>query len=140
MKLSKISLLFPHLFLPKNCFDSVGNRGLFTSIGGSQVAVFSSRTLEDQVVLTHCYPAAGPCTNPVALGTRWLAYAEKRLVALHRSGGGFEGEGIQSYTATVIHAAKSITKVVGNPFSLMGPHVSRYVIVYRATLAFFTDL
>jgi hypothetical protein len=37
---------------------------------------------------------------------RWLAYADKRLTTWQRSSGGCEGEGAQSYTATVIHAAK----------------------------------
>ena len=90
--------------------DVYANRRVVVVTFPEKVAVFNSCTLEDQFVLTHCFLSTSPCPNPVALGTRWLAYAEKRLLPIHRSGGGFEGEGIQSYTATVIHAAKSLTK------------------------------
>lgn len=41
---------------------------------------------------------------------RWLAYADRRLVSWWRSQGGCEGDGAQSYTATVLHAAKSLGK------------------------------
>ncbi|KAL8199131.1 UNVERIFIED_CONTAM: Breast carcinoma amplified sequence 3 [Gekko kuhli] len=44
--------------------------------------------------------------NPVALGSRWLAYAENKLIRCHQSRGGACGDNIQSYTATVISAAK----------------------------------
>ena len=40
----------------------------------------------------------------------WRITRNYSLLSIHRSGGGFEGEGIQSYTATVIHAAKSLGK------------------------------
>ncbi|XP_065577619.1 BCAS3 microtubule associated cell migration factor-like [Artemia franciscana] len=75
-----------------------------------KAAIFDGCTFEDRFVLTNCYLSPGLCLNPIALGHRWLAYAEKKLSAVHKSGGGFEGEGVQSYTATVIHAARSITK------------------------------
>jgi hypothetical protein len=26
-----------------------------------------------------CYPCSGPTVNPIALSTRWLAYADKRV-------------------------------------------------------------
>ena len=53
-----------------------------------------------------CYPAPGPDPNPIALGTRWLAYADRKLIPVHQSGGGMAGDGGQSYAATVISAAK----------------------------------
>ena len=90
--------------------DILANRRVVVVTFPEKIAVFSSCTLEDQIVLTHCYLSPSPYCNPVALGSRWLAYAEKRLISIHRCNGGFEGEGIQSYTATVIHAAKSLTK------------------------------
>lgn len=91
--------------------DVLANRRVVVVTFPEKVAVFSGTTLEDLVVLTHCYPPSSSLScNPVALGSRWLAYAEKRLLPIHRCSGGFEGEGIQSYTATVIHAAKSLTK------------------------------
>lgn len=48
--------------------------------------------------------------NPVALGTRWLAYAEHKLLPTKRSCGGCDGECVSSYTATVLNAAKSLGK------------------------------
>ncbi|XP_074000051.1 uncharacterized protein [Rhodnius prolixus] len=75
-----------------------------------KIAVFDVGTLEDRLTVTTCYPSPGTCINPVALGSRWLAYAEKRLTTWQRSSGGCESDGSQSYTATVIHAAKSLSK------------------------------
>ncbi|KAI5098949.1 breast carcinoma-amplified sequence 3 [Silurus meridionalis] len=49
-----------------------------------------------------CYPCPGPNLNPIALGSRWLAYAE------NKSRGGACGDNSQSYTATVISAAKTL--------------------------------
>lgn len=46
----------------------------------------------------------------MALGSRWLAYSENKLLAAKRSGGGCDGDGVASYTATVLNAAKSLGK------------------------------
>lgn len=46
----------------------------------------------------------------MALGTRWLAYAEHKLLSSKRSCGGCDGECASSYTATVLNAAKSLGK------------------------------
>nr|BAE88082.1 unnamed protein product [Macaca fascicularis] len=54
------------------------------------------------------YPCPGPNMNPIALGSRWLAYAENKLIRCHQSRGGACGDNIQSYTATVISAAKTL--------------------------------
>uniref|UniRef100_A0A3B1KK10 BCAS3 microtubule associated cell migration factor n=1 Tax=Astyanax mexicanus TaxID=7994 RepID=A0A3B1KK10_ASTMX len=58
--------------------------------------------------ITGCYPCPGPNFNPVALGGRWLAYAENKLIRCHQSRGGACGDNAQSYTATVISAAKTL--------------------------------
>jgi hypothetical protein len=90
-----------------------------------KIAVFDAFTLESRASITTCYLSPGVQPNPITLGARWLAYAEKKLVASNRSGGGNEGEGVQvtgvdcggfgvdrdefqSYTATVLYAAKSL--------------------------------
>ncbi|KOB74768.1 putative breast carcinoma amplified sequence, partial [Operophtera brumata] len=78
-------------------------------------AVFDAGTLEDRMSVTTCYPCPCPLgggtpINPLALGDRWLAYADKKLNQSKRSSGGCEGEGVSSYTATVLHAAKSLGK------------------------------
>ncbi|WAR01538.1 BCAS3-like protein [Mya arenaria] len=49
----------------------------------------------------------------MALSTRWLAYADKRLVAMHQSCGGMSGDGSQSYAATVIRSIQRFVDVWG---------------------------
>ncbi|CAH1958847.1 unnamed protein product [Acanthoscelides obtectus] len=75
-----------------------------------KIAVFDAFTLEDRLTVTTCYLSPGLNPNPVAIGPRWMAYAEKKLNSSKRSSGGSEGEGVQSYTATVLHAAKSFSR------------------------------
>ncbi|XP_076177095.1 uncharacterized protein LOC143151636 isoform X2 [Ptiloglossa arizonensis] len=75
-----------------------------------KIAMFDARTMEDVLTVTTCYASPGPNPNPIALGTRWLAYSEKKLLPVKRSSGGCEVEGVQSYTATVLYAAKSLGK------------------------------
>lgn len=58
--------------------------------------------------MTSCIYSINP--NPVALGPRWLAYAEHKLLHSKRSGGGCDGDGVASYTATVLNASKSLVK------------------------------
>ncbi|XP_051864613.1 uncharacterized protein LOC117578056 isoform X2 [Drosophila albomicans] len=74
------------------------------------LAVIDARTLEDRLTITTCFPSPGINPNPIALGPRWLAYAEHKLLHTKRSGGGCDGEGVPSYTATVLNAAKSFGK------------------------------
>ncbi|KAG7210236.1 hypothetical protein KM043_011785 [Ampulex compressa] len=90
--------------------DILANRRSIAVTFVEKIAVFDARTLEDILTVTTCYPSPGPNPNPVALGTRWLAYSEKKLLPAKRSSGGCEGEGVQSYTATVLYAAKSLGK------------------------------
>lgn len=60
-----------------------------------KIAVFDAFTLDDRLTVTTCYKSPGMYPNPVALGTRWMAYAEKHLIPSRRSSGGNEGEGVQ---------------------------------------------
>uniref|UniRef100_A0A8C7FLG2 BCAS3 microtubule associated cell migration factor n=1 Tax=Oncorhynchus kisutch TaxID=8019 RepID=A0A8C7FLG2_ONCKI len=60
------------------------------------------------IVVSCCFPCLGPNLNPIALGGRWLAYAENKLIRCHQSRGGACGDNAQSYTATVISAAKTL--------------------------------
>ncbi|XP_042899479.1 BCAS3 microtubule associated cell migration factor isoform X2 [Parasteatoda tepidariorum] len=76
----------------------------------NKVVVFDAYTLKETIQITSCYTTPGFAVNPVALGTRWVAFANKKLVSVHQSGGGMAGDGVQSYAATIIHAAKTITK------------------------------
>ncbi|KAL6257219.1 hypothetical protein P5V15_012146 [Pogonomyrmex californicus] len=90
--------------------DVLANRRSVVVTLLEKIAVFDARTLQNNITITTCYASPGPNPNPVALGTRWLAYSEKKLIPARRSSGGCEGEGVQSYTATVLYAAKSLGK------------------------------
>lgn len=117
--------------------DVYANRRSVIVTFPERIAVFDACSLEDRLLsVTTCYPSPGPNVNPVALGSRWLAYAEKKLIAWQRSSGGVGGEkiifmdyfcfvanflsrvflvcclhlggGAQSYTATVLQAAQTL--------------------------------
>ncbi|CAB3229231.1 unnamed protein product [Arctia plantaginis] len=95
--------------------DVLANKRSVVISFSERFAVFDAATLEDRMSVTTCYPCPCPLggslpVNPLALGDRWLAYADKKLNQSKRSSGGCEGEGVTSYTATVLHAAKSLSK------------------------------
>ncbi|XP_071445590.1 breast carcinoma-amplified sequence 3 homolog isoform X2 [Hetaerina americana] len=90
--------------------DILANRRVVAVTFLEKIAVFDACTLEDRFTVSSCYPSPGPNPNPVALGSRWMAYTERRLIPSRRSAGGVEGSSAQSYTATVLHAAKSLTR------------------------------
>ncbi|XP_075154648.1 breast carcinoma-amplified sequence 3 protein rudhira [Haematobia irritans] len=90
--------------------DVLANRSSIAITFHERIAVFDARTLEDRLSITTCYPSPGINPNPIALGPRWLAYAEHKLLHSKRSGGGCDGEGVASYTATVLNASKSLVK------------------------------
>lgn len=75
-----------------------------------KIAVFDAKTLEDRLTITTCYPSPSLSPNPIAIGTRWLAYAERKLIPSKRSAGGCDCDGVSSYTATVLNAAKTLSK------------------------------
>lgn len=54
--------------------DVLANRRSVVVTFVEKIAVFDARTLEDVITITTCYASPGPNPNPVALGTRWLAY------------------------------------------------------------------
>ncbi|XP_077297871.1 breast carcinoma-amplified sequence 3 homolog isoform X2 [Arctopsyche grandis] len=95
--------------------DVVANKRSIVVSFAERLAVFDACKLEDRLTVTTCYPSPCPLggltpLNPLSLGDRWLAYAERRISPTKRSSGGCEGEGVASYTATVLHAAKSLGK------------------------------
>lgn len=75
-----------------------------------KICVYNACTFKECFCITGCFPVLGPNVNPIALHTRWLAFADKALFPVHQTRGGVAGEGTQSYTATVIHAAKTLGK------------------------------
>jgi hypothetical protein len=54
--------------------DVLANKRSIAVTFPEKIAVFDAKTLEDVLTITTCYPSPGPNPNPVALGTRWLAY------------------------------------------------------------------
>lgn len=73
-----------------------------------KLEVLDSRNFKPKFSISNCSLSPGINPNPVALSSRWLAYSDKNLSTTHQSGGGVAGEGIQSYTASIICAAKTI--------------------------------
>ncbi|XP_058444676.1 uncharacterized protein LOC131426178 isoform X2 [Malaya genurostris] len=90
--------------------DILANRSSVVVTFTERIAIFDARTLEDRLTVTTCHPSPGLNPNPVALGPRWIAYAEKKLLPSKRSSGGCDGDGVTSYTATMLNAAKSLGK------------------------------
>ncbi|XP_060579314.1 BCAS3 microtubule associated cell migration factor-like [Ruditapes philippinarum] len=86
------------------------NKRFLVNIFLEKVCVYETCAFQQLFWITSCYPCSGPTVNPIALSTRWLAYADKRLVPMHQSCGGMSGDGSQSYAATVISAAKGAFK------------------------------
>uniref|UniRef100_A0A8C3KSB6 BCAS3 microtubule associated cell migration factor n=1 Tax=Calidris pygmaea TaxID=425635 RepID=A0A8C3KSB6_9CHAR len=89
-------------------YDLHCNKRILVVVLQEKIAAFDSCTFTKKFFVTSCYPCPGPNMNPIALGSRWLAYAENKLIRCHQSRGGACGDNIQSYTATVISAAKTI--------------------------------
>ncbi|XP_078535936.1 BCAS3 microtubule associated cell migration factor isoform X2 [Lissotriton helveticus] len=89
-------------------YDLHCNKRILAVALQEKIAAFDSCTFTKKFFVTSCYPCPGPNLNPIALGSRWLAYAENKLIRCHQSHGGACGDNIQSYTATVISAAKTL--------------------------------
>ncbi|XP_075709113.1 BCAS3 microtubule associated cell migration factor isoform X2 [Rhinoderma darwinii] len=89
-------------------YDLHCNKSVLVVVLQEKIAAFDSCTFTKKFFVTSCYPCPGPNMNPIALGSRWLAYAENKLIRCHQSRGGACGDNIQSYTATVISAAKTL--------------------------------
>ncbi|KAH3885460.1 BCAS3 microtubule associated cell migration factor-like isoform X2 [Dreissena polymorpha] len=86
------------------------NKRFLVTVFLEKVCVYETCGFKQLFWITSCYPCPCISANPIALSTRWLAYADKRLVAMHQSCGGMSGDGAQSYAATVISAAKGAFK------------------------------
>ncbi|KAI5732486.1 hypothetical protein M8J76_000873 [Diaphorina citri] len=99
-----------HIKFKNEVCEILANRKCIIVTFSEKIAIFDASSLEDKFTITTCYPSPGIKCNPVSLGSRWLAFADRRLLSLCRSYGGYEGEGSVSYTATVLQAAKSLGK------------------------------
>ncbi|KAK3588836.1 hypothetical protein CHS0354_035977 [Potamilus streckersoni] len=77
-----------------------------------KLCVYDANRFRQLFWISSCYYTPESDSNPIALSSRWLAYADRRLVNMHQSFGGMSGDGAHSYTATVISAAKGAMKGV----------------------------
>uniref|UniRef100_UPI00358F517D BCAS3 microtubule associated cell migration factor isoform X1 n=1 Tax=Myxine glutinosa TaxID=7769 RepID=UPI00358F517D len=102
-------------------FDILANQRILLVALQEKVAAFDACSFSKKFFITSCFPSSGPNPNPLALGARWLAYSDNKLVQRHQSYGGVSGDAVQSYTATVISAAKTIK----SGLSLFGEAVGR---------------
>lgn len=75
-----------------------------------KIAVFDAFTFEDHLTVTTCYLSPGVQANPIALGARWLAYADKKLNLTRKSCGGNEGEGVQVRVRTLLFLNLNLLK------------------------------
>lgn len=105
--------------------DVVCSRRIVVVSFPEKLAILDAGTLEERKAVVTCYPVSGPNPNPIAVGARWLAYADRRVSTNSLSGGGAESFSGQSVTATVLHAAKSLGKAVASSLTgQRGPGVN----------------
>lgn len=101
--------------------DVLANRRVVLMTFREKLAAFDACNLEPKFTVTTCYPSPGVHVNPIALGERWLAYADQQFVAIHRSCGGMIVDGGQSVTAWGINVgsklAQGVSKLYSNIFS-----------------------
>lgn len=90
--------------------EILANRTTVVITFQERIAVFDARTFEDRCTVTTCFPSPGLNPNPVALGSRWLAYAELKMMPSKRSNGGCDNLVNTSTMASVISAAKTLGK------------------------------
>lgn len=75
--------------------DVLANSRSIVVTFNEKIAIFDAFSLEDRLTVTTCFISPGINPNPVALGNRWMAYAENKFISARRSSGGNEGEGVQ---------------------------------------------
>jgi len=101
--------------------DVLVNRRVVIMTFREKLAAFDACNLEPRFTVTTCYPSPGVHVNPIALGERWLAYADQQFVAIHRSLGGMIVDGGQSVAAWGINVgsklAQGVSKLYSNIFS-----------------------
>ncbi|XP_069471179.1 BCAS3 microtubule associated cell migration factor isoform X3 [Ambystoma mexicanum] len=61
-------------------YDLHCNKRILVVVLQEKIAAFDSCTFTKRFFVTSCYPCPGPNLNPIALGGRWLAYAENKTL------------------------------------------------------------
>ena len=108
-----------HIKFNNEIVDLCANRHVVVATFREKLAVFDSCNFAARFHISFCYPtspgAADP--NPVALGDRWMAYADQRLLAVHRSLGGLETDSSQSMAAWGINVGSRLAQGVSRFYS-----------------------
>lgn len=94
--------------------DMKSNADLLCVNSWNRIDAFDLNTFEHRFSLNSCYTyvskSNGKSTNPFALGSRWLAFADKKFHVILSSQGGVSMDIEQSYTSSVLNTAKNISK------------------------------
>lgn len=92
--------------------DMKSNADLLCVNSWNRIDAFDLNTFEHRFSLNSCFSqiskSSGKSTNPFTLGTRWLAFADKKFHVILSSQGGVSTDVEQSVAATVINTAKVI--------------------------------
>ncbi|XP_055350688.1 BCAS3 microtubule associated cell migration factor-like isoform X2 [Paramacrobiotus metropolitanus] len=86
--------------------------------------VIDACTFKDRLIVPASFPVHLVSPNPVALGKRWVAYSESKLHDMYHSLGGRMIDGVPSYTASVISAAKTIQQGITNISEVVANSIS----------------
>ncbi|EDV21732.1 uncharacterized protein TRIADDRAFT_59756 [Trichoplax adhaerens] len=104
-------------------YNIVANDRLLVVCLADKIITYEATDFERSFTITGCYSCDTICSIPVSLsGSRWLAYADRGLFRKYQSFGGVVGGDSNSYTTTVLNAAK----VIGQGLSKISETVSRF--------------
>ncbi|XP_028400355.1 breast carcinoma-amplified sequence 3-like isoform X2 [Dendronephthya gigantea] len=103
-------------------YDIQSNKRVVVVCLQEKIAVLDASTLTKKFGVTNCFPASEPNVNPVSLSSRWLAFADRKLLPIHQSRGGVSSDKQHSYTSAVFNAAKTLSKGL----SMVGETVGRW--------------
>lgn len=97
-----------------NVIELKSNSDVLCVNSWNRIDAFDLNTFEHRFSINTCYSqvsqSTGQVKNPFALGQRWLAFADNKFHTILSSIGGVSAGIEQSYTATVLNTAKSISK------------------------------
>jgi hypothetical protein len=92
--------------------DMKSNADLLCVNSWNRIDAFDLNTFEHRFSLNSCFSqvskSSGKSTNPFSLGSRWLAFADKKFHVILSSQGGVSTDVEQSVAATVINTAKVV--------------------------------
>jgi hypothetical protein len=83
----------------------VSSHRVFVVALRKEIHVFDSGSLQRRFKVSKCHPPPATGVQPVALGPRWLAFADRKLTYHYQSHGGVMSDAKVSYAASMISAA-----------------------------------